>query len=191
MQIKKVVSAQKEELQTKLSPQERALGEIIFNNGRCQVLTQSASLFELIVADETETRMVEYSLEIESMEDGGEEELNGAVLPRCGKDPVEWDRFAYACLLQIENEIHLLGPKEHLEHKKYTRQNFCLPFVRQFEQHCENCRSNHYRYYDRPKQEVLPGAQRSLIGNRCHFYLHRQIENYQKSQGYGNQLLVC
>lgn len=30
--------------------------------------------------------------------------------------------FSYACLLQVENEVQLLNPKEHLEHKKYARQ---------------------------------------------------------------------
>ena len=40
MQIKEVVSAQKERLQTILSPQERALGEIIFNNGLREVMNR-------------------------------------------------------------------------------------------------------------------------------------------------------
>jgi hypothetical protein len=30
--------------------------------------------------------------------------------------------FSYACLLQVENEVQLLNPKEHLDHKKYARQ---------------------------------------------------------------------
>lgn len=46
MQLKEIVSAQKKKLQTTLSPQEQALGEIIFNNGQCQVLAQSVSRFD-------------------------------------------------------------------------------------------------------------------------------------------------
>ncbi len=118
MQIKEVVSAQKEKLQTMLNPQERALGEIIFNNGRCQILAQSVSRFELIVADERENEIAEYIFEVE----GGSEEGDWTIFPRCGKEPVEWNRYAYACLLQIENEAQLLDPKEHMEHKKYSRQ---------------------------------------------------------------------
>jgi SNF2 family DNA or RNA helicase len=122
MQIKEVVSAQKEKLQTTLSPQEQALGEIIFNNGQCQVLAQSVSRFELIVADERENEIAEYSLNIELPEEDSDEAASGAIYPYCGKEPVEWDKYAYACLLQVENETQLLNPKEHLEHKKYTRQ---------------------------------------------------------------------
>jgi SNF2 family DNA or RNA helicase len=121
MQIKKFVSSQKEKLQTSLSQQERALGEIIFNNGQCQVLAQSVSRFELIVADERENEIAEYSLDIELPEEEGDEK-SGAIFPHCGKEPVEWDKYAYACLLQVESEVQLLNPKEHLEHKKYTRQ---------------------------------------------------------------------
>lgn len=122
MQIKEIVSAQKEKLQTALSPQERALGEIIFNNGRCQVLAQSVSRFELIVADERENEIAEYALDIELPEEEGDEEEAGAIFPHCDKEPVEWDKYTYACLLQVETEAQLLNPKEHVEHKKYTRQ---------------------------------------------------------------------
>jgi hypothetical protein len=95
MQIKKIVSAQKEKLQTILSPQNQALGEIIFNNGQCQVLAQSVSRFELIVADERENEIAEYTLDIELPEEDGHEEA-GAIFPHCDNEPVAWDKFAYA-----------------------------------------------------------------------------------------------
>ncbi len=122
MYIKEIVSAQKEKLRNTLNPQERALGEIIFNNGRCQILTQSLSRFELIVADEEENEIAEYALDIELPdEDEEEKEYGGTIFPRCDKERVEWDKYAYACLLQVENETQLLNPKEHVEHKKYSR----------------------------------------------------------------------
>jgi len=120
MQIKEIISAQKEKLKTTLSPREQVLGEIIFNNGRCQVLAQSTSRFDLIVSNETESETDEYSLDIQIAEEEKEEDI--AIFPICNKEPVEWDKHTYACLLQVENETRLFNPKEHLEHKKYTRQ---------------------------------------------------------------------
>ena len=99
MEIKEIISSQKEKLQSTLSPQELALGEIIFNNGQCQVLAQSVSRFELIVADEREHEIAEYALHIELPETEGDEENTGAIFPHCGKEPVEWDKYSYACLL--------------------------------------------------------------------------------------------
>ena len=123
MKIKEIISSQKEKLQTTLGPQELALGEIIFNNGQCQVLAQSVSRFELIVADERENEIAEYALEFEIPDENDDEvESDGFIFPRCEKEPVEWDKYAYACLLQVETETQLLNPKEHLEHKKYSRQ---------------------------------------------------------------------
>lgn len=121
MHIKEIISAQVDKLKATLNTNELALGEIIFNNGRCQVLAQSASRFELIVADDTENEMAEYTIEIEWPEDGEEEKL-AIIFPRVGKETVEWDKHSYACLLQMKTETQLLNPKEHQEHKKYTRQ---------------------------------------------------------------------
>jgi hypothetical protein len=113
MQIKEIIAAEKERLKKMLTTQELALGEIIFNNGQCQLLTQSVTRFELIVSDESKNEVAEYSLDIEE---------DGRIVPVRGKEAAGWDKYAVACLLQVENEMHLLNPKEHLEHKKYTRQ---------------------------------------------------------------------
>ena len=45
MDIQKIILLQKEKLRNELSRQELALGEIIFNNGQCQILSQSASRY--------------------------------------------------------------------------------------------------------------------------------------------------
>ncbi|MGM0619594.1 MAG: DEAD/DEAH box helicase [Bacteroidota bacterium] len=113
MDIKTIISSQKEKLRKQLSPQEIALGEIIFNSGQCQILTQSATQFELIVSDEMDNEVAEFLLQIEE---------DGTITPKRGKETQEWDKYAIACLLQAENEMYILNPKEHIEHKKYTRQ---------------------------------------------------------------------
>ena len=117
MNIKEIISAQKEKLQNSLNPQERALGEIIFNNGRCQILAQSISCYELIVVDEQENEIAEYALNII----GDDEEQEWSVFPQRDKEEIEWDKYTYACLLQVESETQLLDPREQPEHKKYTR----------------------------------------------------------------------
>jgi SNF2 family DNA or RNA helicase len=112
MHLKEIITTEKARLKKMLTPQELALGEIIFNNGQCQLLTQSVSCFELIVNDESKNEVAEYSLKIEE---------DGRIIPVRGKEEAGWDKYAVACLLQVENELHLLNPKEHIEHKKYTR----------------------------------------------------------------------
>ena len=47
---------------------------------------------------------------------------NEDIIPFDKKKRIEWDKYAYACLLQVENELHLLDPKADIQHKKYTRE---------------------------------------------------------------------
>lgn len=112
MDIKLLIAQQIEKLQKLLDKTEHALGEIIFNNNNCQVLSQSAVRFELIVDTQTEEGQVEYTLHL----------FDDDIIPTKNDDRSGWDRYSYACLLQIENELHLLDPKEPIEHKKYTRE---------------------------------------------------------------------
>lgn len=111
MEIAEIIKVQKEKLKELLSTEELALGEIIFNNGQCQVLSQSASRYELIVNDEAKNEVTEYCLDIDQ---------DGVIIPKADKAS-GWDRNSFACLLQTEHEIHLAGPREYPEHKKYTR----------------------------------------------------------------------
>jgi SNF2 family DNA or RNA helicase len=113
MSIKEIVKAQKESLNTLLDKNQLALGEIIFNNGNCQILSQSPAKYELIVNDEQSNDSVEYAICIEE---------NGNVYPKMGKEMPGWDKNSYACLLQLESELQLLDPKERPEHKQYTRE---------------------------------------------------------------------
>ncbi len=113
MSIKEIVKAQKESLNARLDKNQLALGEIIFNNGNCQILSQSPAKYELIVNDDQSNDSVEYAICIEE---------NGNVYPKMGKEMSGWDKNSYACLLQLESELQLLDPKERPEHKQYTRE---------------------------------------------------------------------
>lgn len=113
MEITKVINNQIEKLRKNLDRNELAFGEIIYNNGGCQVLSQSPVKYELIVSDEVLDTTKEYALIIEE---------DGNIIPLNGEDANGWDKNSFACLLQIENELHLLDPKEHIDHKKYTRE---------------------------------------------------------------------
>ncbi|NOU48331.1 MAG: DEAD/DEAH box helicase [Bacteroidales bacterium] len=110
MGIKKLINQQIEKLQTLLDKSELAFGEIIFNNNDCQVLSQSAVRFDLIVDSQQGEGQSEYSLRV----------FDEDIIPLKNNESLGWDRNSYACLLQIKNELQFLDPKEPLEHKKYT-----------------------------------------------------------------------
>ena len=90
MNIKEIIIAQKLKLQEELAKDEQAWGEIIFNNGNCQILTQSPAQFELIVSDDTNGEIIEYHLNIDEDEQ---------IAPFSENSLHDWDRMAYACLL--------------------------------------------------------------------------------------------
>ncbi|MCL1919299.1 MAG: SNF2-related protein, partial [Peptococcaceae bacterium] len=106
----------KEDVLLHLSREEIAYGEILFNNCDCQILSQSAVSIDFLINTADENESVEYSLVIND-EDG-----ICKLTPKVNNKPVEWNRCSYACLLQYEQELSLLDPKERIEHKKYTRQ---------------------------------------------------------------------
>ena len=131
MNIKLLIKHQIEKLQNLLDKTERSFGEIIFNNNGCQVLSQSAVRFELIVDTQSEEGQVEYTLFV-SDED---------IIPAKNEDRSGWDRYAYACLLQVENELHLLDPQEPIEHKKYSREGMIKRVM--FERHQKAEKANY------------------------------------------------
>lgn len=114
MDILEVISEQKHTLQKQLSKEELTYGEIIYNNGQCQMLSQSAVCFDLMIEDTSANNWTDCSLHIDE----------AMILPKVnGKRSIDWDKHSYACLLQIENELTLLGEtKRNIEHKKYTRE---------------------------------------------------------------------
>jgi len=112
MTIRKII----DEVLSHLPGEEIAYGEILFNNCDCQILSQSAVSIDFLISTAEKNESAEYSLLIDSNEDG-----IARLLPQLDNNPVEWDRYSYACLLQYEQELSLLDPKEIIDHKKYTR----------------------------------------------------------------------
>ncbi|HEX7583048.1 MAG TPA: DEAD/DEAH box helicase [Prolixibacteraceae bacterium] len=112
MELQELIKKQKEKLQDTLAKPELALGEIMFNDNDCQVLSQSAVRFELLVYSADSKLPKECSLDIE------DENLT----PSINGERTGWERVSYACLLEVENELKFLDPKEPVEHKKYTRE---------------------------------------------------------------------
>ena len=105
----------KEQIASYISPEELAYGEILFNNCDCQILSQSSVSIDFLVNISGENESVEYSL----LDDSTDEELR--FVPESNRERIGWNRYSYACLLQYEQELSLLDPKETSEHKKYTR----------------------------------------------------------------------
>ena len=112
MELQELVKKQKKKLQDILPKPELALGEIIFNNNDCQVLSQSAVRFELFVDSADSKSQIECSLDIEGDD----------FIPSINGERSGWERISYACLLEVENELKFLDSKEPVEHKKYTRE---------------------------------------------------------------------
>jgi SNF2 family DNA or RNA helicase len=106
----------KKKLLTKLPADEITHGEIMFNNFDCQILSQSAVSIDFLIDIASEDKSIEYSLQI-----NGDRGSVNDLTPRYKGKSVEWNRYSYACLLQYEQELSLLDPKEKIEHKKYTR----------------------------------------------------------------------
>jgi len=104
----------KEAVLSQMPKGEIAHGEILFNNCDCQILSQSAVSIDFLINTVDDA---EYSLLINS-----EQGSISGLTPEVNKKAAKWDRYSYACLLQYEQELRLLDPKEKTEHKKYTRQ---------------------------------------------------------------------
>ena len=107
----------KNEVASHLHKDEVAYGEILFNNCDCQILSQSAISIDFLISSANESKPIEYSLLIEDASDD-----DFMLVPKANGKIIDWDRYSYACLLQYEQELSLLDPKEKIEHKQYTRQ---------------------------------------------------------------------
>ncbi|MCD4675242.1 MAG: hypothetical protein K8S18_04505, partial [Desulfobacula sp.] len=125
MNISEIIKKQIEKLREQSDKNELALGEIIFNNGACQILSQSPAKYELIVSNDIDDTATEYALIIEE---------DGNIIPSVGKEAFGWDKNSFACLLQVESELHLLDPKEHIEHKKYSRKGMIKRVLKERQQ---------------------------------------------------------
>jgi len=101
---------------SQLSPEDLAYGEIIYNNCDCQILSQSSLSVEFLLNVFENEGPVEYALVIDRDDHG---RVN--MIPESEGQRTGWNRYAYACLLQYEDELKSLDVKDRTEHKKYTR----------------------------------------------------------------------
>jgi SNF2 family DNA or RNA helicase len=101
----------REEVRRSLSPAERKDGELLYNEGKCTLLSQSPQSVEFFVGDDDE-RDTPCTLYLD-----GERIIPG----KKGKRET-WDRYGYACLLRWEEELKGLDPKVKQDYKKYTRE---------------------------------------------------------------------
>lgn len=85
-------------------------GELIYYQGDCQILSQSAEVFEFLIVGDNES--VEVSLEFSE----------NVVLKKVNAEVIDWDRNTFAALLQLKEELKLLDSDEKLSHKQYTRE---------------------------------------------------------------------
>jgi len=113
MNLKELIAAQKKKVSDLLDHNERIFGEILHDNGECQILSQSLNRFELIVDEPTLDKYVEVSINVDSVSN---------VYPEATSGFEGWNRYSYACLLQVENELTALDSKTNEEHKKYSRE---------------------------------------------------------------------
>ena len=111
MEILQKLLLKVEVLKNEISVSELNAGLWLFQNNYCQILTQSATKFEVMVAAEKGEDYREYAINI----------TEETIYPEKDKHNMEWEGISYACLLQIIHELKLLNPKLPLEHKKYTR----------------------------------------------------------------------
>lgn len=130
MKIEKAVKSQIKKLKEKLDKEILVFGEIHFLNGACQILAQSQLVYELLVNKENSEEFFEYNLLIDPDD--------GSITPAIKKGEVEWDSYAYACLLQVESELHLTEPGVNLEHKKYTRRGMIERVLKERRQKAAN-----------------------------------------------------
>lgn len=98
------------QLKDELEREELVYATFIFNNNECQILSQSAERVEVLFSDDHRTDEVAILFE-----EAGEELI-------VGNTQKVWNRYSYAALLLFEHELHMLDEKEHLEHKRYTRE---------------------------------------------------------------------
>lgn len=89
MEIKALISRQIKKVLKQLDKTECAFGDIIFNNNSCQVLSQSAVRFELMVDTQSAEGQVECTLQV-SDED---------IIPYKNGERLGWDRISYALSL--------------------------------------------------------------------------------------------
>jgi SNF2 family DNA or RNA helicase len=109
MELRQIIEKQIRQLKTNTDNNFVVGGEIIFNNGECQILSQSARVFEFFISTEYEDSEVMLVAD------------SAGIYPSNNSQDAEWDKNSYSALLQLEDELKKLDPKNEIPHKKYSR----------------------------------------------------------------------
>ncbi len=109
MELRQVIEKQIHQLRSDENNSFVVGGEIIYNNGECQVLSQSARAFEFFISTEYENS--EVNLHVDS----------GKIYPVNNGDVSAWDKNTFSALLQLDDELKKLDPQKEIPHKKYSR----------------------------------------------------------------------
>ncbi|MDL2256640.1 DEAD/DEAH box helicase [Bacteroidales bacterium OttesenSCG-928-I14] len=97
--------------------EEITYGEILFNEGACTILSQSAVSVEFLLSVELEDNYLELSFIIDNT---NPKEVR--IIPESDDKRIGWNRYSFACLLKYEQGLNRLEPRDRSEHKRYTRE---------------------------------------------------------------------
>ncbi|MBN2486513.1 MAG: DEAD/DEAH box helicase [Bacteroidales bacterium] len=111
MELLNFVLALIDKTRNELSPAELSFAELHYNNNDCQVLAQSSAKFEFLLSPDCPQSEISIFIDTDDQE-------NFVVSPSTKK----WDRYSFACLMQMAYELHLLGSTEPAAHKQYSRE---------------------------------------------------------------------
>lgn len=109
MNLQEIVHNKIEYLRTNKNDDFVINGEIIHNNGECQVLTQSAVAFEFYISSEFADAEIKLIIE------------DNQIYPVKDKSIIDWDKNSFAALLQLDEELRYLADEKEIKHKKYSR----------------------------------------------------------------------
>lgn len=125
MELKKIVKKQIHQLKSDENNSFIVGGEIIYNNGECQILTQSAKAFEFFISTDYQDSEVKLIVD------------DGKINPADNGNLTEWDKNAFSALLQLLEELKKLDPKKEIPHKKYSRKGMIKRVLKERRQKAE------------------------------------------------------
>jgi len=109
MELRQIVEKQIHQLKSDENNSFIIGGEIIYNNGECQVLSQSSRAFEFFISTEYEDSEVKLLVDSDN------------IIPAYNGEFSEWDKNTFSALLQLSDELKKLDLKKEIPHKKYSR----------------------------------------------------------------------
>jgi SNF2 family DNA or RNA helicase len=111
MELKEIISNQIQFFGQNIEDKNQIVeAELMFNQGACQILTQSAESFELLVEGKLNETEVKLTIE------------DDRFYPLVDGKICEWDKYSIASIFQLDYEIKQLNPNQNITHKKYSRE---------------------------------------------------------------------